>query len=368
MTSNPDPLPPTRSSDQTAVDLAIRLGALGLLAYVVLLLLRPFLGVLLWSGILTVAFYPVFGWLRDRLGGRSWLASLVLTSFAVGIVVGPAALLAASLVHTVETFGRRLGTGRHLELPAPPPALAEIPVAGETLSQAWQLASSNLEAFLARYGRFLLDAGEWMLHAAAGLAESLAAILVAVIVSGFLLGPAPRLMRTIRRLADRIAGGRGSEFVDLAGVTIRNVARGVIGVALIQALVIGLGLIIGAVPGAGLLTLAVLILGILQIGAVPVVAPLLIWAWFSRETGPALLLTLYMIPAALSDNVLKPLLMGKGLAVPMLVILVGVIGGSLSYGLVGLFVGPVVLAVFYELLAFWIAAAPEEAEPRGGIE
>ena len=148
----------------------------------------------------------------------------------------------------------------------------------------------------------------------AGLAGSVILVLAAVVISGFLYGPAPRLAAGVRHFAVRVVGARGSAFVDLAGVTIRNVARGVIGVALIQSLLIGFALIVAEVPAAGLLTLAVLVLGILQIGVGSRWSiPLLIWAWVTRDTMPALFLTLYMIPAALIDNVLKPMLMGKGL-------------------------------------------------------
>ena len=150
-----------------------------------------------------------------------------------------------------------------------------------------------------------------------------------------------------------------------------------IGVAIIQALLVGLGLIVAQVPAAGLLTLAVLVLAILQIGSAPVVLPLLIWAWFAMGWLPALLLTLYLIPVSVADNLLKPVLMGKGLHTPMLVILVGVIGGTISYGLIGLFLGPIVLAVFYDLLIFWVtsnrcrrrraAAGPSRPAPPGRL-
>ena len=188
-------------------------------------------------------------------------------------------------------------------------------------------------------------------------------------IAGFLYVPGPRLVAGFRLFAQRVIGSRGSGFVDLAGATIRNVARGVIGVAIIQALLVGLGLIVAQVPAAGLLTLAVLVLAILQIGSAPVVLPLLIWAWFAMGWLPALLLTLYLIPVSVADNLLKPVLMGKGLHTPMLVILVGVIGGTISYGLIGLFLGPIVLAVFYDLLIFWVTSepVPEEAG-RGGTE
>jgi predicted PurR-regulated permease PerM len=349
-----------RTPERVAVDLAVRLGLLAVFAWFALNLVRPFIPLLLWSVILTVAFYPVFGWLRARLGGRSWLAALLLTGFSVGIVAGPTTILLSSLLDSLEVIRRYVGADR-IDLPPPPKALVELPIVGDQVTDAWALASSNLEDFLGQYGRPILNVGEWTLHAAAGLAGSVILVLAAVVISGFLYGPAPRLAAGVRHFAVRVVGARGSAFVDLAGITIRNVARGVIGVALIQSLLIGFALIVAEVPAAGLLTLAVLVLGILQIGSGPVVIPLLIWAWVTRDTMPALFLTLYMIPASLIDNALKPILMGKGLATPALVIFAGVIGGTISYGLIGLFLGPVVLAVFYDLLRFWVADDPTEA-------
>jgi predicted PurR-regulated permease PerM len=358
---------PPRTPERVAVDLAVRLGLLAVFAYFALSLVRPFIPLLLWSVILTVAFYPVFGRLKAGLGGRSWLAALLLTAFGVGIVVGPTTILLSSLLESLEVLRRHVGADR-IDLPPPPQGLIELPVIGDEAADAWTLASSNLEDFLTQYGRPILNVGEWTLHAAADLAGSVILVLAAVIISGFLYGPAPRLAAGVRHFAVRVVGARGSAFVDLAGITIRNVARGVIGVALIQSLLIGFALIVAEVPAAGLLTLAVLVLGILQIGSGPVVIPLLIWAWVTRETMPALFLTLYMIPASLIDNALKPILMGKGLTTPALVIFAGVIGGTISYGLIGLFLGPVVLAVFYDLLRFWVADDPAAPERPGGIE
>jgi predicted PurR-regulated permease PerM len=355
-----------RSLDRIAVDIAVRLGFLGLFAWFALTLMRPFLPILLWSIVLTVAFYPAFAWLKGQFGGRAWLASTCLTGFALGIVLGPTTILIASLIRSLEFVAHHLGAGRP-DLPPPPKALTDLPVIGDDLTTAWTLASSNVEEFMGRYGKALLGAGEWLLHFVAGLAGSIVVILLAVLISGFLYAHGPRLVEGFRLFAQRVIGERGSGFVDLAGVTIRNVARGVIGVAIIQGLLTGFGLIVAEVPGAGLLTLAVVVLAILQIGGAPVMLPVLIWAWLNMETMPALFLTLYLIPVTLIDNVLKPILMGKGLTTPMLVILIGVIGGTISYGLIGLFLGPIVLAVFYELLIFWVASGPPAAG-RGGIE
>lgn len=353
-----------RTLDQIAIDLAVRLIFLGFLVYLGILLLRPFAAVLLWSTILAVAFYPVFDGLRRRFGGRAWLASGTLTVACLLVTLGPTAILISSLVFSLEHLGERLHAGG-LRLPPPPALLHHLPVLGD-VTPGWTALSNNLEGLATRYGADLLVAGEWLLSRMEGLAFSLASILVGVVVAGFLYAPGPLLKEAVGRFAARISGTHGSMFVDLTAATIRNVARGVIGVALIQSVLIGLALIVAQVPAAGLLALLTLVLCIVQVGALPVVIPLMIWAWFGMETLPALLFNPYLLAAALSDNLLKPLFMRKGLNVPILVILLGVIGGTIAFGLIGLFLGPVVLAVLYDLALFWLAE--EEPEPPGGIE
>ncbi len=345
------------------MDIAVRLGLLAVFSYFALELLRPFLALFLWSLVLAVAFYPLFDWLRRKLGGRGPLAAMLVTAAGLAVVLGPATVLISSLIHSLEAIAHHFGPGR-THLPPPPALLAKVPVVGEALMTTWAGAASNLEAFLARYSHALLPAGEWLLRVITRLGGSVVVILAAVLVSGFLLVPGPRLVRVCRAFATRVAPGHGSDFVDLAGATIRNVARGVLGIATIQALLVGLGLIVAGVPSAGLLSLVSLVLAILQIGVLPLVVPLLVWAWFHFDTVPALVFTVYMIAVGLCDSPLKPLMMGKGLRTPLLVILAGVIGGTLTYGLVGLFLGPILLAVFYDLVTFWM----EDPAARGGIE
>lgn len=366
--ADPEARPPERTPDQLAVDIAVRLAILALFAWVVLLLVRPFLPILLWSIVLTVAFEPAHAWLTARFGGRGWLAAAAITALALAVAIGPATVLVTSAIHSLELLAEWIGAGQHA-IPAPPARLAELPVVGPAIDQAWRQASSNLEAFVGRYGRALIGPGEWLLHFIAGLAGSVFAILAAVLVSGFLYVPAPRLVRGLRVVAERVIGHhRGIAFLDLAAATIRNVARGIIGVALVQSLLIGVAFIVVQVPAAGLLSLAVLILAIVQVGAFPIVVPVLIWAWLGRGTGEALLLTAWLVPAGFSDMALKPMFMGKGLPVPLLVILAGVIGGTVAYGLIGLFLGPIVLAVFYELVRFWVAETPVDVDDLPGIE
>ena len=236
-------------------------------AWFALNLVRPFIPLLLWSVILTVAFYPVFAWLRARLrralvargAGADRLRRRHRRRADDHPAVEPDRIRSRS-------SRRHVGAGR-IDLPPPPKAIVELPMIGDELTDAWQLASSNLEGFLGQYGRRSSASANGRCTRSAGLAGSVILVLAAVVISGFLYGPAPRLdRRGARASPSGWSGARGSAFVDLAGVTIRNVARGVIGVALIQSLLIGFALIVAEVPAAGLLTLAVLVLGILQIG------------------------------------------------------------------------------------------------------
>ncbi len=202
-----------------------------------------------------------------------------------------------------------------------------------------------------------------MLTAAGSVGISLLKFIVALVVSGFLLIPGPSLVRSVKNVLGRVATGRGEEFVDLAGATIRNVSRGIIGIAIVQALLAGIGLLFAGVPAAGLFSFLILLFGIIQIGPSVIIVPLIIWSWFAMDPMMAILFTLYMVPVNLLDNILRPLV-AKGLTTPMLVILIGVLGGTLAHGMIGLFVGPIVLSIVWQLLVAWTHDAPE-AHGRG---
>src|SRR5262249_11340904 len=173
---------------------------------------------------------------------------------------------------------------------------------------------------------------------------------------GFLFVPGPALVARLRRVLHRLEPRHGEDFVSLAGATIRSVSRGVVGVSGLQAMLIGIGLAGAGIPRNSLITSAALISGIVQIGAGVVLIPVLVWSWLALEPGTALLLTIYMIPVGLLDNILRPLVIGRGLKTPMLIILIGVIGGTLAYGVTGIFLGPIILAVIWDLLTVWLDA------------
>jgi predicted PurR-regulated permease PerM len=352
---------PEPSVDARVIDIAVRLGVLGLFAYFSLQLIAPFFLFLLWAVVLTVALYPVYAWLAEKLGGRKVLSAVLVTLVCLAIVIGPVAVLVVSLAETLQGWLHGLSAGA-LKLPPLPDRLAGLPLVGDKIAAAWSHAATGLSGVITKVGPMLVPAGGRILSMLAALSGSVLFFIVSIILSGCLFVPGPSLAKGAKRFADRIIAPRGAEFVDLAGATIRNVSRGVIGVAVIQGLLTGILLIVFSVPLAGVLTFAALVLCIIQIGPALVIIPTIIWAWSSWEVMPALLFTVLMVPVMLVDNVLRPVLMSRGLDVPMLVILIGVLGGTIAYGLIGLFLGPVVLAVFYELVIAWVKVGEENTE------
>ena len=336
----------------TVADVAVRLGVLALLLYWAFVLLRPFISIAIWSAVLAVALRPAFDWTTRHLGGRPRVAAALITIAILLIIIGPATWLALSLIDGLRTVAERLDVST-IAVPAPPQAVKGWPLVGNSLYQFWDLASTNLHAALAKVMPPLKPLGTYLLRIAADTGIATLKFFVSIIVAGFLLSSAASLSKGVAMFARRLSAKRGEEFVKLAAATIRAVARGVIGVSALQALLAGVGFTVAGIPGASLLTSLVLIFGIIQIGPTIILIPVIIWSWFAMDAPTALLFTAYMVPVGLLDNVLRPVLMGHGLKTPMLVILLGVIGGTLAYGISGLFLGPIVLAVIWELLAAW---------------
>ena len=341
---------PTSSS---FIEVAIRLGALALLIYWSLILVSPFISIAIWGAVLTVALYPVFEWISVRFGGRRRLAAALVTILSLLVIIGPATWLALGLVDSVRLIAERLDLA-NLTIPPPSSSVKEWPLIGQPIYQFWDLASTNLSAALAQIIPQLKPLGSSLLRIGADTGLGILMFLVSIIVAGFLFSPAPVIAAAVKKFARRLNPTRGEEFVDQAGATIRAVSRGFIGISVLQALLAGIGLMVAGIPQASLIAFAVLVLGIIQIGPSIVLIPIIIWSWTFMDTKSALLFTEYMVPVNLLDNLLRPIVMGRGLKTPMLVILIGVIGGTLAYGITGLFLGPIVLAVIWELFVSWI--------------
>ncbi len=338
---------------EDVIQLVIRLGLLALLILWTLYIIRPFVPILAWSGVLAVAFYPAFSWVAKILGGRPKTAAAILTLITLGIVLGPATWLGVSAVDGGKELAHQLGTG-DLALQAAPEAIKSWPVIGPTLFELWDQAYNNIRAVLREVAPYLQPLAGPLLSLAGDASLGTLQFLVSVFVAGFLFPHGPRLVAAGQGFLSRIVPEQGEHFLELGGATIRAVAQGVIGVAIVQALLAGIGFKLAAVPSAGLLAFIVLLLSIVQIGAFLVLLPVIIWIWTAKDVTTALVLTVFLVVVGFLDTMLKPLVMGRGLNTPTIVIFVGVIGGTLAHGIVGLFIGPIILSVAWELAAAWI--------------
>ena len=359
-TEGGDQGPAWRLSNPT-IDLAIRLGFLGLLGYWSFRVIAPFITIALWSALLAVALYPLYEWLTRRLSPR--LAAALVTLVSLIVVVGPVTWLAFGMVSGISSLVSEVDTGQ-LAVPLPPESVKAWPLIGESLHQLWSFAANNIGVAVTKAAPMLKPVGVKLLDIAQGALVGLLELLVAIVIAGFLFARGPQIADALSLVVGRMLSLRGKELVQLAGATIRSVSRGVIGIALLQAFLGGAGFLAAGVPAAGVLAFVALLLGILQIGPSILFVPVVIWSWMAMEPMHALLFTVYMVPVGLIDNVLRPLLMARGLTTPMPVIMVGVIGGMIAYGILGLFFGPVVLSVAWTVLVAWMQGG-DAAEGEG---
>jgi predicted PurR-regulated permease PerM len=336
-----------------AVEAAIRIGLVALIALWALRLIWPFVHVVLWAAVLAVALYPFFVRLKARLGGRTKLTAALITVALLAVVLVPSGRLIGSGVVEAREFATK-AQAAELAIPPPPEGVRDWPLIGETTYERWSRASQNLEATIQTHEPEIEAAALWALSALTGLAGAVVQLLVSILIAGVLLHTGESAMAFSQKLARRLAGQSGDDFLRLTTATIRSVFSGVLGIALIQAALAGIGLVVLGAPGALLWALGVLILAIVQIPPVLALLPVMVWAFATQSTVAAAIFLVYGVLVGSSDTVLKPLLLGRGVDVPMLVILLGAIGGMIASGLLGLFIGAVVLAVAYQLMMAWL--------------
>ena len=336
------------------IELTIRLVLIAVLIYSTIVIVQPFAAMILWSVVLAVAFNPAFEKFSALIGRRPVIAATLMTIMGLLLIIGPVTWVGVGAVEPVKDIIAGIDAG-DLTIPPPEESVKEWPLIGSMAYDYWLLASTNLRSALTQILPQLKPVGEFLLSMLRSAGLGTLKFLISVIMAGFLLASGAQMLVGARALARRVDPINGDKFVDLTGATIFAVSRGVMGLSLLQAAVGGLGMWLAHVPAASLLTLAILVLGIVQIGPFLVVAPVIFWAWTHMTTGPAIALTLCMVTVNYMDNVLKPFLLSHGLSTPMMVFFLGVIGGVLAHGVPGLFVGPVVLAVVWELGKAWIS-------------
>lgn len=335
------------------IDQLVRITLVAALVYWSSKLILPLFGVLTWGFILAVALYPIYAWLKDRLKGQKIVAALIITLLSLLLVVGSLVLLTNNMLSTISDVTHDFRAAE-LSFPPPPDFIKGWPVIGDQLHHTWSLASSNMGSTVNKYAGYLLEAGKYLLGKTANITFDLMLFIIAVLFSGYLLVKSDYLVTNIGMIAKRLAPERGLMLANIMKDTIQNVSRGVIGLSLFQALLLGLLLLIAGVPAAGLISFIALIMGIAQISLMLAVLPVIIWLFFTKSILFASLLTVPLCVVAALDNFVKPFILARGLSTPMLVIFVGVIGGVLTHGVIGIFIGPVILAIFYDLVNHWL--------------
>jgi predicted PurR-regulated permease PerM len=357
-------LPPQSDSDQhfigLTIEAAVRIGALAALVVWCYDIARPFLVPVLWGVIIAVAVYPGYRRLEVRLNGRRRLAATLFTALMLLVLVVPSVLLGGSLASGVERAAAAFHAGT-LDVPPPPDGVASWPLVGPEVHRFWQLAADNLQDAVREAGPVLKDAGKWLLEAAAGTGVALLQFLLAIIIAGALLAYAEAGGRATRAVAQRLAPERGLGFARVAEQTVRSVATGILGVALLQGILAGLGFLVAGVPAAGLLTIVCIVSGVIQVGVGIVLIPAVIYLFYTADTLTAVAFLVYAILILPLDNILKPLLLGRGVKVPMVVVFIGAIGGFINTGIIGLFLGAVIFTLGYGLFMAWLYPEAERA-------
>jgi predicted PurR-regulated permease PerM len=350
-----------RTLSHTLLDVLIRAGLITVLVLFCFNIFSPFRDLMLWSLILAITLYPLQERLKGPLGQKEGRIATLIILFSIVILMVPVYLLGISIADSVTQTVALVKSGG-FQIPPPSESVANWPVVGKRLSALWLQASTDLPELTATYLPQIKQVILGLLGKLAGVGMGFLTFIFALIIAGIFMAYGENGRRSAVQIASRISGpDRGPKIADLCTATIRAVALGVVGIAFIQMLLVGLGFVIKGVPGAGLLALAVLLLGIMQLPATLVTIPVIVYV-FANEgaTTAVIVFAIYVFVAGLVDNVLKPLLLGRGVDVPMPVVLIGALGGMVTSGVIGLFIGPVVLAVGYQLFWQWVRDPSQE--------
>jgi predicted PurR-regulated permease PerM len=349
------------SNDLTRITFAVL--ALALLVATSLWVLRPFLGPTIWATMVVVATWPLMLRVQRLLGNRRSLAVVVMTVLLLLLFVVPLVVAIATIVQNADQLvdWAKLAASYRLS-PTPPDWLLALPLIGSKLGAAWeQLVGNGIDGLLPRVAPYAGNLTRWFVAEVGSVGFLLLQFLMTVVIAAILYASGEDAADQVRRFAHRLAGERGASTVKLAGDAIRGVALGVGVTAVVQSVLGGIALAIVDVPFAGLLSALMFMLCIAQIGPAPVLVPAVIWVFYGGQIGWGIFLAVCTLVITLLDNVLRPALIRMGADLPLLLIFAGVIGGLLAFGLVGIFVGPVVLAVAYMLLEAWMDEHPPAA-------
>jgi predicted PurR-regulated permease PerM len=346
--------------EKRIIDHSIRLLVLAVLVVWCVMIILPFVVPVLWGVILAITLFPVYRKMLKVMKGKKTLTSAIIAVIMLVLLIVPSVWLISRIVDGTGLLIEALRNNT-LTIPPPKPSVADWPVIGDPLYNGWLLLTTNLEAAILKYSDQIIKLSDKFIGVISNFASSVGMMILSIIISGIFLAGSEKSEKSVIGFAFKIGGKQAEEFVNLITITIRNVAKGILGVAFIQFVLMGIVLVLADIPFAGIWALAVLLLAIVQLPATLVSIIVAIYLFSTREPLPAILWSLVLILVGMSDNVLKPWLMGKGAPVPMLVIFLGAIGGMIMSGFIGLFTGAIILSLGYKLAMTWFrGGAPEQ--------
>ncbi len=338
----------------TTVDLLLKVGLLFLVIFLCFKIVRPFLSILLWGLIIAIILFPLFQKLNQWVGKRYKLSSVIIILVALAVLVLPSIWLVNQLVDGVKFLADGIREG-NIAIPEPSESVADWPLIGPWMYENWLQLSQNFGGSVKGFLPQITTGGEKILGALANTGIGILQFAVSIIIAGIFLIFFERGSESGRKIFNRLAGDRGEEFLEISLLTIRNVATGVLGVAIIQTTLMSTGLILSDIPLAAVWIIVILIMTIAQIPVLLFNIPMIIYLFAYRDPLPAALWSIYFVVIGLIDNYLKPLIMGKGATVPMLVIFLGAIGGFMAFGFIGLFLGAILLSLAFKLYTTWVS-------------
>ena len=336
-----------------AIEVTIRLGLVLLLLMWGFQIVSPFLHPISWGAILAIALLPVFDKAVAALGGKRGLVGTGFILISIVLVIVPTSMLVSGSIDSVSELAKEWKAGE-IRIPVPPERVQDWPLIGDKLYKLWYGLATDLEKTLSGFTPQLVSLGQSLLGFITGSGLVLLLAAFSLVIAGVLMIHAESCSRFAHLLSRRLVGEEGTEFVTLATSTVRSVANGVVGTALIQAAGAALGLVLMGIPFAAVWALLVLIVAVVQLPPWLILAPVAIWAFSAYDTVPAVIFAIWSLIVSVADAFLKPMLLGRGVDIPMLVILIGALGGMVVSGIMGLFVGAVILALIYRLFIAWL--------------
>ena len=341
--------------EKNVINLTVKLAVLLLLYFWCFSIIQPFIVPVIWAAVIAVSLYPVYLIMLKKLNGHKGLTGTIFTLLILALLLAPVVMLSDSMIDGIQSLSKAIDSGT-LAVPAPSDNVKEWPLVGEKVYSAWHLASVNMDQAIEKFTPQLKAISSTVFSAVMGGGAGILQFIISIIIAGVLMVNAEASVKSVQSFISRLSPQYGVEFVKMAGATIRSVAQGVIGIGIVQAAFVGFGFWLFDVPAAGLWALLVLILSIAQLPPTIIIIPVIIYMFSldDMSTLSLVIFTVWSLFGAILDGILKPFVMGRGVDAPMLVILLGAIGGMILSGILGLFTGAIILALGYVLYTQWL--------------